>query len=118
MQNPQFPATHHVALAATTHLTTTMIAALVTVNEPEQLSAALSQQEKPVVIENADLSRKFSRLAYWQEARWWLIAWLVYKLLASAIANQYHLEGEWHLKWTIGTSLDGKITLTPTKKAE
>ena len=75
-------------------------------------SALLKPQhrQRSALIEIADLS---CILPYLQEFRWWLIACLVYKLLVSAITNQYHLEGEWHLKW-----FDGKITFTPTKKVE
>jgi hypothetical protein len=61
----------------------------VVVRTTNELPSALAQHEKNVVIENEELNRKFSRLAYWQEARWWFVAFLVYKLLASSIANDY-----------------------------
>ena len=86
------------------------------VANPSDLPNALAQHDKPVVIEVHSLQRKFQLLAYWQEARWWFIAWLMYKVLTTVIANQYHLDAEWHLKWKIEQSFDGKIILTPTQK--
>jgi hypothetical protein len=117
-QNPQLqsPAIHHVGQHFTTPQRVTMIAALVTVLQPEQLAGALGQREKAVVIEHVNLAREFSRIAYWQEARWWFIAALVYRLLTFAIAHQYQIGAEWHLNWKVQT-LDGKITLTPVQKS-
>jgi hypothetical protein len=61
-----------------------------------------------------NLKKKFSRLARWQEPRWWFIAFLVYQFLALAITMEYHLDAKWHMKWK-AIEAGGQITLTPTK---
>ncbi|HEX9324411.1 MAG TPA: hypothetical protein VF913_20170 [Xanthobacteraceae bacterium] len=89
-----------------------VLTATVTVTRHDQLAVALKQRAKPVIIENDALSRQLIRLEYWRDAKWWLIAWLVYRLLASAMAHQYHLEADWHVHWkTIEAS--GRLLLTP-----
>ena len=80
-----------------------------------ELRDALQQRERPVVIDNDELAKPFARLAYWKEARWWFIAALIYKLIASSIAQQYAIEADWHMKWST-KEIGGKITLTPTEK--
>ena len=107
------PTMYHVIADSGMGLETTLQVAVMTVVRTEQLAPALAQHQKSVVIENEELKEKFSRLVYWQEARWWILATLVYWLLSQAIANQYKIEGEWHIKWKIEQSIDGKITLTP-----
>jgi hypothetical protein len=55
----------------------------IAVRTPNELAPALAQREKPVVIENDELAKRISRLAYWQEARrWWFIAALFSGLVA------------------------------------
>jgi hypothetical protein len=92
-----------------------VLTASVTVTRPEQLPAALEQRAKPVIIENDALCRQLTRLAYWRNAKWWLIAWLVYRLLASTIAHQYHLEADWHVHWKT-IEIDGHLLLTPSDR--
>jgi hypothetical protein len=108
------PTTHHVLAAATTNLAVTIQAAVLTVNSPAELAVALSQRQKPVLIENDELKRKFATLAYLQEARWWLIPILLSWVLCQAIAKNYKIDASWHLNWRIERTFDGKITLTPT----
>ncbi|SRR6266496_4192859 len=90
-----------------------VLTATVTVTQPDQLAGALKQRVKPVIIGNDELHRRFARLMYWRDAKWLLIAWLIYRLLAWVIAQQYHLEADWHVHWeTIETS--GHLLLTPS----
>src|SRR5262249_31008541 len=97
---------------------------LLTVTRPEDLPAALSQHEKPVVIEstpaNARLTQDFERLLRWQ--RWkdtyqlLLIGMLlVLVLMQMVMSNRYGLEADWYMKWK-PTEIGGKITLTPFEK--
>jgi hypothetical protein len=118
MSKPErLPPTHHILVDAPLIVGSPSfgIPTLRVINAKE-LPAALAQREKTIVIEGDKLTRPFSWLAYWQEARWWFIAWLVYRVLTTIIANQYHLDAEWHLSWKIERTFDGKITLTPTAK--
>ena len=65
---------HHIALSARTQIQFKAAATptLITVTHPDQLPGALAQRERPVVIGYDE--RRFSMLAYWQEARLWFIA--------------------------------------------
>jgi hypothetical protein len=105
---------HNVAVRETAEAADVLTAS-VTVTRPDQLAAALKQRSKPVVIEDAVLVRKFLRLEYWREARLWFIAWLIYRLLASALVHQYHLEADWHLHWKL-MQTDGRLVLTPPER--
>lgn len=107
---------HGVSLESTSRIMVSATASLITVAHPNELQPALSQSSKAVLIDDAELARKFIRLRYWQDAKWWFIAFLVHQLLTSIIAHQYHLEAEWHLKWKIAPPIDGKIILSPIKK--
>jgi hypothetical protein len=116
MTNPEQP-TNHVLLAATGQIRVTGMAAnMIVVSRPEELPAALSQRAKPVVIENAELTRKFGWMEFWQgrEATYRYIATLIFALLALAMVLQYKISLGWQQDWTLGRS-DGKITLTPTR---
>src|SRR4051794_23256166 len=86
----------------------------ITVKWPNELQNALKQAKKDIIIENETIAQRFSRLAYWQEARWWFIAYLTYKLLASAIARDYQLDADWTAKWTT-IQMGGSVKLTPKK---
>ncbi len=103
---------HNVAMFEATEADDTLTAT-VSVTRPDQLDAALKQLAKPVIIEHDTLRRQLARIAYWRDAKWWLIAWLVYRLLASAIAHQYHLEADWHVHWKT-IEIGGHLLLTPS----
>jgi hypothetical protein len=83
------------------------------VTNPSQLPVALSQHEKPVVIENSPanawLTYWFKQLLRWEDRYQLLtIAWLIVRL----ITQSYNLEYDWHVKWN-WIEVGGKITLTP-----
>src|SRR6516165_5605989 len=87
--------------------------AVLLVTNPSQLPVALSQYEKPVVIENipanAWLTYWFKQLLRWENRYQLLtIAWLIVRL----ITQSYNLEYNWHVKWN-WIEVGGKITLTP-----
>ena len=87
--------------------------AVLLVTNPSQLPVALSQYEKPVVIENAPAN---AWLTYWFKQllrledtdRLLRIAWFIIRL----ITQSYNLEYDWHVKWN-WIEVGGKITLTP-----
>jgi hypothetical protein len=84
--------------------------AVLLVTSPAQLPAALSQHEKPVVIEN---TRANAWLIYWLK---WLLRWkdilIIGWLLLQSFTLGYNLQYDWHIKWK-GIEVGGKITLTP-----
>ena len=85
----------------------------VVVRTPQELAPALAQHEKKIVIDNPQIAKHFIWLAYWREAKWPLVAFLIYHLLQMAIAHHYKIEAEWHMNWKIERSVNGKITLHP-----
>jgi hypothetical protein len=90
---------------------------LIRVTRRDELAPALKQRTKPVVIDNGDLERAFSRLEFWsgREGTYRFGALLVAALLALALALQYKLDFSWQRDWK-QERLHGKIVLTPTKK--
>jgi hypothetical protein len=92
-------------------------AANLTVSQPALLAPALQQHEKQVVIENDQIAPDFIRLLRWKERektnRIAFVATLIALVLSMAIANKYHLEFRWYLKWKV-EEIGGKITLTPS----
>src|SRR5262249_4470844 len=97
----------------TLHTETQGSPAVSLVTNPSQLPVALSQYEKPVVIENAPanawLTYWFKQLLRWEDRYQLLtIAWLIVRL----ITQSYNLEYNWHVKWN-WVEVGGKITLTP-----
>ena len=80
---------------------------------PSQLPVALSQHEKPVVVENTLVN---AWLTYWFKQLLRLegndqllrIAWFIVRFITQA----YNLEDNWHAKW-IWDEVGGKITLSP-----
>jgi len=83
------------------------------VANPSQLPVALSQHEKPVVIDNtpanAWLTYWFRQLLRLENADQLLrIAWFIVRLITQA----YNLEYNWHVKWN-WIEVGGKITLSP-----
>src|SRR5215831_2556392 len=97
----------------TLHTETQGSPAVSLVTNPSQLPVALSQYEKPVVIDNTPAN---AWLTYWfkqllrLEDNYQLltIAWLIVRLITQA----YNLEYDWHVKWN-WIEVGGKITLTP-----
>jgi len=85
--------------------------------QPALLAPALQQHEKQVVIENDQIAPDFIRLLRWKERektyRIAFVATLIALVLSMAIANKYHLEFRWYLKWKV-EEIGGKITLTPS----
>jgi hypothetical protein len=87
--------------------------AVLLVTNPSQLPVALSQYEKPVVIENTPAN---AWLTYWFRQLLRLentdqllrIAWFIVRLITQA----YNLEYDWHVKWN-WIEVGGKITLSP-----
>ncbi len=108
---------HNVAMFEATEADDTLTAT-VSVTRPDQLAAALRQRSKPVVIENNDLERSFSRLEFWQgrEGTLRYVATLVVALLALAMALRYGIDFNWQRDWKLDR-LDGRITLTPPHKS-
>ena len=100
-------------LTETGSLTVQGSPAVLLVTNPSQLPVALSQYEKPVVIDNTPAN---AWLTYWfkqllrLEDNYQLltIAWLIVRLITQA----YNLEYDWHVKWN-WIEVGGKITLTP-----
>lgn len=85
------------------------------VRAADELAPALRQREKPVVIEDAELARRFQRLLEWREARNWLVAVIGAGLIAYAISMSYKVEIGFEKDFKL-QKLNGKITLTPTGK--
>ena len=100
-------------LTETGSLTVQGSPAVLLVTNPSQLPVALSQDEKPVVIENTPAN---AWLTYWFKQLLRLentdqllrIAWFIVRLITQA----YNLEYDWHVKWN-WIEVGGKITLTP-----
>ena len=100
-------------LTETGSLTVQGSPAVLLVTNPSQLPVALSQDEKPVVIENTPAN---AWLTYWFKQLLRLentdqllrIAWFIVRLITQA----YNLEYNWHVKWN-WIEVGGKITLTP-----
>ena len=100
-------------LTETGSLTVQGSPAVLLVTNPSQLPVALSQYEKPVVIENTPAN---AWLTYWFKQLLRLentdqllrIAWFIVRLITQA----YNLEYDWHVKWN-WIEVGGKITLTP-----
>ena len=100
-------------LTETGSLTVQGSPAVLLVTNPSQLPVALSQYEKPVVIENTPAN---AWLTYWFKQLLRLentdqllrIAWFIVRLITQA----YNLEYDWHVKWN-WIEVGGKITLSP-----
>ena len=100
-------------LTETGSLTVQGSPAVLLVTNPSQLPVALSQYEKPVVIENTPAN---AWLTYWFRQLLRLentdqllrIAWFIVRLITQA----YNLEYDWHVKWN-WIEVGGKITLSP-----
>jgi hypothetical protein len=100
-------------LTETGSLTVQGSPAVLLVTNPSQLPVALSQYEKPVVIENTPAN---AWLTYWFRQLLRLentdqllrIAWFIVRLITQA----YNLEYNWHVKWN-WIEVGGKITLSP-----
>ncbi|MCP1761922.1 hypothetical protein [Bradyrhizobium japonicum] len=90
-------------------------AEVIRVARPDQLRDALSQKNKPVVIDDEQMAAHFRRLQAWQEARLWFIPSLIAALIAYSISQHYQVDLSWRLNWKVNT-LDGKITLTPIER--
>jgi len=83
------------------------------VTNPSQLPVALSQYEKPVVIENTPAN---AWLTYWFKQllrlenidKLLVVAWLIVRL----ITQSYNLEPHWYIKFG-WIEVGGKIKLTP-----
>jgi hypothetical protein len=88
--------------------------AVLLVTNPSQLPVALSQHEKPVVVENtlanAWLTYWFKQLLRLENIDKLLpVAWLIVRL----ITQLYNLDPHWYIKFG-WIEVGGKITLTPT----
>jgi len=87
--------------------------AVLLVTNPSQLPVALSQYEKPVVVENTPAN---AWLTYWFKQllrlenidKLLVVAWLIVRL----ITQSYNLDPHWYIKFG-WIEVDGKITLTP-----
>ena len=87
--------------------------AVLLVTNPSQLPVALSQYEKPVVINNTPAN---AWLTYWFKQllrlenidKLLFVAWLIVRL----ITQSYNLEPHWYIKFG-WIEVGGKITLTP-----
>lgn len=112
MQDRQFPATHHQLFAETGHYQVRggVAALAVTVAHPAQLPAAVSQREKPVVIENTPANKNLIRVfnIYIRVDHWWVIGALV----AYAIYQGFSIQLS-HTEWRAGKTTEDKIILTP-----
>ena len=88
----------------------------IVVTRSDELAPALRQHEKPVVIDNEQISAKFRRLGYWESNRQtFLLGWtaaLLAMLLAYAISQQYGIDAGWKAKWS-QVEFEGKLKLTP-----
>lgn len=107
------PTTHQVLATMGMPLETTLQVSTVIVRRPQELASALAQREKSVVIENDDMKLKFARLVFWQGFKWLVLPGLIAWILSLAIAKDYKIDASWHIKWMVGQTFDGKITLTP-----
>src|SRR5690349_15463164 len=84
-------------------------AAVLRVNRPDELPPALAQRTKAVVIDDKTFAANFAA-----EERWRQVSFIVFLLLsmyALALAYRYKMETDCHLKWR-GVGAGGKITLT------
>jgi hypothetical protein len=100
-------------LTETGSLTVQGSPAVLLVTNPSQLPVALSQYEKPVVIENTPAN---AWLTYWFRQllrlenidKLLVVAWLIVRL----ITQSYNLEPHWYIKFG-WIEVGGKINLTP-----
>src|ERR1700687_1627684 len=105
---------HNVAVNISSASAVTVAGELI-VRQGNELAPALRQREKPVVIENPEIERRFQRLMEWREARNWLVAFFGAGLIAYAISMNYKVEVGFEKDFKL-ERLNGKITLTPTGK--
>lgn len=82
---------------------------------PRELSDALKQREKAVVIEDKKMASWFRSVEAWQGARPLVFGTLIAAVLVFAISQRYKIEMSWHRDWEANT-LDGKVTLTPVER--
>ena len=106
----------HTLHAQTGHFEITGRRVRLTVTKPSQLSEAL-RTNKPIVINNAELERRFRSLQRWQEARAWVFGFIVASLLAYAISRDYKIEAGWQKNWEINTS-EGRVILMPMERKQ
>jgi hypothetical protein len=107
---------HHV-IVPTAYVNVNLFAPALIVTRASELAPALTQRERPVVIQNDELERKFSRVERWRdrENTYRFLAALIAGLLALAIAYQYKIDASWHSDWKMDR-IDGKIALTPMRQ--
>jgi hypothetical protein len=91
----------------------------VVVRHGSELRAALAQHEKPVIVVDPKLERRFSQIAFWdgQEGTKRYFASLVAAILILALALGYGIDLNWKADWKL-QRLDGKITLTPAQTTQ
>jgi len=108
--------TRNLSIGLETGQIVTHIATPIFVKRPSDVAPALRQHERPVVIDNDQISAKFRRLGYWDSNRQiFLVGWiatLVVALLAFAISQQYGVDSGWKAKWNQG-EFEGRLKLTP-----
>jgi hypothetical protein len=87
----------------------------VLVRTASELTDALRQREKAVVIDDPKMADRFRALQGWQEARIWFFGSLIAALIALSISQNYKIELSWQRDWKVNT-MDGKVTLTPVER--
>jgi hypothetical protein len=108
--------THNVTMNVESGSYVTLVAEPIFIKRSGELAPALRQHERPVVIDDEQISAKFRRLGYWENKRQtFLLGWiaaLLAALLAYAISQQYGIDAGWNAKWS-QVEFEGKIKLTP-----
>src|SRR5258706_16370163 len=102
--------THNVTMSMGVGSHVTVGTEVILVKRPSELAPALRQQERPVVIEDAQMEQRFQRLLKWREARNWFVAVLGAGLIAFAISMNYKIEIGFEKDFKL-ERMNGKITL-------
>jgi hypothetical protein len=72
----------------------------VRVSHTSQLTAALRQHARPIVIEDQELARQFARLLRVRELRLWALGEIIADTMSHAIGQPYGANIEAH--WSVG----------------
>jgi hypothetical protein len=80
-----------------------------------QLTAALSQHARPIVIEDQGLACQFARLLRARELRWWAVGEFVADTMSHAIGRSYeaNIEAHWYVGGYVLPGNVQKVILKP-----
>jgi hypothetical protein len=90
----------------------------VRVSRRSQLTAALRQHERPIVIEDQELARPFVRLLRAREQRLWVLGEFVADTMSCAIDRSYgaKVERQWYVGRYVLPGNVQKVILKPKQR--